>query len=84
MQKTSSHKLTHDTCQQGTVATDKYKSPLSRGRHQLKDPGRWRRAGPVSFSSLQPSLVRLRVAHIQRLCDERWHVHVIGADVGEH
>ena len=54
MQKTSSHKWTHDTCQQGTVATDKDKSPLSRCRHQLKDPGRWRRAGPVSFSSLQP------------------------------
>ena len=54
MQKTTSRKWTHDTCQQGTVATDKYKSPLSRGRHQLKDPGRWRRAGPVSCSSLQP------------------------------
>ena len=32
----------------------------------------------------QPSLVRLRVAHVQRLRDERRNVHVIGADVGEH
>ena len=47
-------RLTPETCQHGTVATDRYYGPVSRDKHQLKDPGRWRRAGPASFSSPQP------------------------------
>ena len=46
--------IDHETCQRGAVATDQFKKPLSRGRHQLKDPGRWRKASPASCSSLQP------------------------------
>ena len=54
MQTQSKAQQTHETGQLGTVATERFKSPLSCGRHQRKDPGRWRRADPASFSSLQP------------------------------